>query len=87
MTDHTHKAFDSDLQDLARMVAEMGGLATHREGVVTDSGVAESSDGPVAAGGADGGLSWAVGIEKIATLCPATRQASRTGFPGHNQVF
>lgn len=27
MTDHTMKAFDSDLQDLARMVAEMGGLA------------------------------------------------------------
>ena len=27
MTDHTLKAFDSDLQDLARMVAEMGGLA------------------------------------------------------------
>src|SRR5579864_4082187 len=28
MTDlHTAKAFDSDLQDLARMVAEMGGLA------------------------------------------------------------
>ena len=27
MTDHTVKAFDTDLQDLARMVAEMGGLA------------------------------------------------------------
>ena len=27
MTDHTMKAFDSDLQDLARMVAEMGGYA------------------------------------------------------------
>ena len=27
MTDHTIKAFDSDLQDLGRMVAEMGGLA------------------------------------------------------------
>lgn len=27
MTDHTIKAFDTDLQDLARMVAEMGGLA------------------------------------------------------------
>jgi len=27
MTEHTTKAFDSDLQDLARMVAEMGGLA------------------------------------------------------------
>jgi phosphate transport system protein len=27
MTDHTMKAFDSDLQELARMVAEMGGLA------------------------------------------------------------
>jgi phosphate transport system protein len=27
MSEHTHKAFDSDLQDLARMVSEMGGLA------------------------------------------------------------
>jgi len=27
MTDHTIKAFDSDLQELSRMVAEMGGLA------------------------------------------------------------
>src|SRR5262249_41836078 len=27
MSDHTMKAFDSVLQDLARMVAEMGGLA------------------------------------------------------------
>ena len=27
MTDHTSKAFDTDLQDLSRMVAEMGGLA------------------------------------------------------------
>lgn len=27
MSDHTSKAFDTDLQDLARMVAEMGGLA------------------------------------------------------------
>lgn len=27
MTEHTTKAFDTDLQDLSRMVAEMGGLA------------------------------------------------------------
>ena len=27
MSDHTSKAFDSDLQELSRMVAEMGGLA------------------------------------------------------------
>ena len=27
MTEHTHKAFDVDLGDLARMVAEMGGIA------------------------------------------------------------
>jgi phosphate transport system protein len=27
MTEHTAKAFDADLQDLARMVSEMGGLA------------------------------------------------------------
>jgi phosphate transport system protein len=34
MTEHTTKAFDSDLQDIARMVAEMGGLA---EKLVADS--------------------------------------------------
>jgi len=34
MTEHTAKAFDSDLQDLGRMVAEMGGLA---EKLVADS--------------------------------------------------
>jgi phosphate transport system protein len=34
MTEHTAKAFDSDLQDIARMVAEMGGLA---EKLVADS--------------------------------------------------
>ena len=27
MNEHTAKAFDVDLQDLSRMVAEMGGLA------------------------------------------------------------
>ena len=27
ITDHTTKAFDVDLQELTRMVAEMGGLA------------------------------------------------------------
>jgi len=36
MTDHTHKAFDTDLQDLARMVAEMGGL--------TEKQIADSID-------------------------------------------
>ena len=35
MSDHTMKAFDTDLQDLSRMVAEMGGLA---EKQVADSG-------------------------------------------------
>ena len=30
MTDHTAKAFDSDLQDITRKVAEMGGLAEER---------------------------------------------------------
>ena len=36
MTDHTHKACDTDLQDLARMVAEMGGL--------TEKQIADSID-------------------------------------------
>ena len=34
MTEHTMKAFDADLQDLQRMVAEMGGLA---EKLIADS--------------------------------------------------
>jgi phosphate transport system protein len=34
MTEHTMKAFDADLQDLQRMVAEMGGLA---EKMIADS--------------------------------------------------
>jgi ATP-binding cassette subfamily B protein len=27
LPEHTHKAFDADLQELSRMIAEMGGLA------------------------------------------------------------
>ena len=34
VSEHTAKAFDSDLQELTRLVAEMGGLA---ERMVTDS--------------------------------------------------
>ena len=37
MTDHTAKAFDIDLQDLARMVAEMGGLAEKQIGDAVDA--------------------------------------------------
>lgn len=37
MVDHTHKAFDTDLQDLGRMVAEMGGLAEQQVNDATDA--------------------------------------------------
>ena len=37
MTEHTTKAFDLDLQDLARMVAEMGGLAEKQIGEAIDA--------------------------------------------------
>ncbi len=37
MTDHTAKAFDVDLQDLARLVAEMGGLAEKQIGDAVDA--------------------------------------------------
>jgi phosphate transport system protein len=37
MTDHTHRAFDIDLQDLIRMVAEMGGLAEKQIGDAIDA--------------------------------------------------
>jgi hypothetical protein len=30
LTEHTHKAFDADLQELSRMIAEMGGLAERK---------------------------------------------------------
>jgi phosphate transport system protein len=37
MTEHTMKAFDADLQDLTRMVAEMGGLAEKQIGEAMDA--------------------------------------------------
>src|SRR5499427_5594777 len=37
MTDHTIKAFDADLQDLGRMIAEMGGLAERQIGDALDA--------------------------------------------------
>jgi len=37
MTEHTAKAFDVDLQDLARLVAEMGGLAEKEIGDALDA--------------------------------------------------
>ena len=37
MSDHTMKAFDADLQDLIRMVAEMGGLAEKQIGDAVDA--------------------------------------------------
>jgi phosphate transport system protein len=37
MTDHTHRAFDLDLQELIRMVAEMGGLAEKQIGAAMDA--------------------------------------------------
>ena len=37
MSDHTIKAFDADLQDLIRMVAEMGGLAERQIGDAIDA--------------------------------------------------
>jgi phosphate transport system protein len=37
MMEHTTKAFDADLQDLARMVAEMGGIAEKQIGDAVDA--------------------------------------------------
>ena len=37
MTEHTHKAFDADLQELSRMIAEMGGLAERQIGDSIDA--------------------------------------------------
>jgi phosphate transport system protein len=37
MADHTHKAFDVDLQELQRMVAEMGGLAEQQIAEAVDA--------------------------------------------------
>jgi phosphate transport system protein len=37
MTDHTAKAFDVDLQDLARLVSEMGGMAEKQVGDAVDA--------------------------------------------------
>src|SRR5215468_5111281 len=37
MMEHTMKAFDADLQELARMIAEMGGLAERQIGEALDA--------------------------------------------------
>jgi phosphate transport system protein len=37
MTEHTIKAFDADLQELSRMIAEMGGLAERQIGDAVDA--------------------------------------------------
>src|SRR5689334_20268912 len=37
MTDHTAKAFDNDLQDLTRLVSEMGGIAEKQIGDSIDA--------------------------------------------------
>ena len=37
MTEHTMKAFDADLQELSRMIAEMGGLAERLIGDAVDA--------------------------------------------------
>ena len=37
MTEHTQKAFDADLQELSRMIAEMGGLAEREIGNAIDA--------------------------------------------------
>jgi phosphate transport system protein len=37
LTEHTHKAFDVDLQELSRMIAEMGGLAEREVGDAIDA--------------------------------------------------
>ncbi len=37
MTEHTIKAFDADLQELARMISEMGGLAERQIGDAVDA--------------------------------------------------
>ena len=46
MTDHTAKAFDIDLQDIARLVSEMGGLTEKQIGDAIDA--LSKQDGPLA---------------------------------------
>lgn len=44
MTEHTIKAFDADLQELGRMIAEMGGLAERLVGDALDALKAQNAD-------------------------------------------
>jgi len=75
MTEHTIRAFDSDLQDLSRMVAEMGGLA---EKQITDAVNALARRDTVLAQrvtAADAGIDQLQGeIEQKAVLTIARRQ-------------
>lgn len=75
MSDHTSAAFDRELDELGRCIAEMGGVAS---GMVSDAALAVAS--------ADGGLALAVverdhhlnalqrKVEQLAVLTIARRQ-------------
>ena len=75
MSDHTSKVFDEELQDLARMVAEMGGLAEKQIGDAVDALIKRDigrAQRVITADGAIDGLQHA--IEEKAILTIARRQ-------------
>src|ERR1700693_5247611 len=82
MTDlHTTKAFDTDLQDLARMVAEMGGLAEKQVADSVDALAKRDSALATRITQADANIdALQRGIEERAVLTIPRRQPMRVDF-------
>src|SRR5258707_7503225 len=81
MMEHTMKAFDADLQELARMIAEMGGLAERQIGDALDAlnrHDAESARGILEADARIDTLQREIGEKAILTI--ARRQPMAGGL-------
>src|SRR5260221_2474690 len=81
ITDHTTKAFDVDLQELTRMVAEMGGLAEKQVADAVDALARRDTDRAQRTVAADPDIdALQAEIEEKAVLTIARRQPMAVDF-------
>src|SRR5258708_9436447 len=83
LAEHTTKAFDSDLQELARMIAEMGGLAERQIVEVIEALTRRDLERARRSGAADAAIdSLQRNIEERAIETIARRQPMAIDLPG-----
>src|SRR3954463_384188 len=84
MPEHTAKAFDVDLQELTRMVAEMGGLAEKQIADAVDALARRDADRAQRTVASDPSIdALQAEIEERAVLTIARREPTAGGLPGN----